>query len=514
MYPGTHALTTPDKPAVIMAGSQEVVTYRDLDRSSAQLAVALHDLGLRKGDVVAMLSDNAAECFTIYWAALRSGLYLTAINYHLTAAEAAYIARDCDAKVLIASSRLSTLAGEVRASVPEIEHAYAFGGHVEGFGSYEDLLTSAGERRLAEQPRGGDMLYSSGTTGRPKGVKPPLLPIAVDEPGDPLTGLAGQAFGFSADEVYLSPAPVYHAAPLRWCGVVHAHGGTVVVMERFAARDALAAIEKYRVTVTQMVPTMFVRLLQLDDERLGFDVSSLRLAIHAAAPCPQDVKQAMIDWWGPILVEYYASTEGNGLTLITSQEWLGKRGSVGRSMFGPVHVCADDGAELPPGEIGTVYFERETRPFEYHNDPEKTRQAEHPDHPNWTTVGDVGHVDADGYLFLADRQSFVIISGGVNIYPQEVENALTLHPMVFDVAVIGVPDTALGEQVKAVVQLKEGVEPSDALAADLIDYAQSKVAKFKAPKSVDFVSSLPRTATGKLVKRELTLRYSNAPAAT
>lgn len=514
MYPGTHALTTPDKPAVIMAGSQEVVTYRDLDRSSAQLAVALHDLGLRTGDVVAMLSDNAAECFTIYWAALRSGLYLTAINYHLTADEAAYIARDCDAKVLIASARLSTLAGEVRTSVPEIEHGYTFGGHVEGFGSYEELLASAGERRPAEQPRGSDMLYSSGTTGRPKGVKPPLLPIAVDEPGDPLTGLAGQAFGFSADEVYLSPAPVYHAAPLRWCGVVHAHGGTVVVMERFGAREALAAIEKYRVTITQMVPTMFVRLLQLDDERLDFDVSSLRLAIHAAAPCPQDVKQAMIDWWGPILVEYYSSTESNGLTLITSQEWLTKRGSVGRSMFGPVHICADDSTELPPGEIGTVYFEREARPFEYHKDAEKTHQAEHPDHPNWTTVGDMGHVDVDGYLFLADRQSFVIISGGVNIYPQEVENALTLHPVVFDVAVIGVPDSALGEQVKAVVQLKDGVEPSDALAADLIGYAQSKVAKFKAPKSVDFVTSLPRTATGKLVKRELTLRYSGAPAAT
>ncbi|MGX9670542.1 acyl-CoA synthetase [Mycobacterium sp. HM-7] len=513
MFPGTHALTTPDKAAVIMAESGRSVSYRELDDSSRQLAVALADLGLVKGDVIAMLSDNAAECFTIYWAALRSGLYLTAVNFHLTADEAAYIVDDCDAKVLFVSGRLGELAEQVRALVPGVEHAYSFGAELAGFDSYADLLASVGDQKLAEQPRGSDMLYSSGTTGRPKGIKPPLLPIRVDEPGDPITGLLGTAFGVTADDVYLSPAPIYHAAPLRWCGAIQAHGGTVVVLERFKAETMLDAIQQYRATVIQVVPTMFVRMLQLSGEaRASYDVSSLRLAVHAAAPCPPDVKQAMIDWWGPILVEYYSSTEACGFTVINSKEWLSKRGSVGRSMLGPVHICGDDGNELPSGEPGLVYFERDTRPFEYHNDPAKTKEAEHPAHDNWTTVGDIGYVDADGYLFLTDRKSFMIISGGVNIYPQEVEDALALHPAVFDVAVIGVPDPAMGQQVKAVVQLRDGVEPSDELAAQLIEHSRAKVAAFKTPKTVDFVESLPRTPTGKLVKRTLVQQYAAVPA--
>ncbi len=512
MFPGTYALTTPDKPAVIMAESGRQMTYRELDASSRQLAVALADLGLAKGDVIAMVSDNAAECFTIYWAALRSGLYLTAVNFHLTAEEAAYIVNDCNAKVLFASGELGELAEQIRASVPGVGHAYTFGAKLAGFDSYAGLLASAGDRTLADQPRGSDMLYSSGTTGRPKGIRPPLLPIQVDEPGDAITGLLGSVFGVTADDVYLSPAPIYHAAPLRWCGAIQAHGGTVVVLERFKADRTLAAIEQYGVTAVQVVPTMFVRMLQMPAaERESYDVSSLRLAIHAAAPCPADVKQAMIDWWGPILVEYYASTEACGFTVITSQEWLTKRGSVGRSMLGPVHICDDSGVELPSGEPGLVYFERDVRPFEYHNDPVKTKEAEHPDHDNWTTVGDIGYVDADGYLFLTDRKSFMIIAGGVNIYPQEVENALTLHPAVFDVAVIGVPDPALGQQVKAVVQLRDGIVPTDDLAEQLIAHARTKVAAFKAPKTVDFVDALPRTPTGKLVKRVLVDRYASPP---
>ncbi|GAA1929294.1 acyl-CoA synthetase [Nocardioides marmoribigeumensis] len=508
MYPGTYAQTTPDKAAVVMAGSGRTITYRELDDSSRQLAVALHDLGLRQGDVVAMLSDNQADCLVIYWAALRSGLYLTAINHHLTADEAAYIAGDCDATVLIASASLSSLAAEVLAATPSVEHAYAFGGQVPGFSSYDELLASAGDRRLEDQPRGGDMLYSSGTTGRPKGVKGPMLGIQVDEPGEPLAGLAGAAFGFDDTVVYLSPAPIYHAAPLRWCGVVHVYGGTVVMLERFDAETSLAMIEKHRVTVTQMVPTMFVRLLQLDEAtRSSYDVSSLRLAIHAAAPCPPDVKQAMIDWWGPILVEYYASTEGSGLTMITSPEWLEKRGSVGRSMLGPVHVCDDDGRELPPGEVGLIYFERDKQVFTYHKDPEKTAAATHPDHEFWTFFGDMGYVDEDGFLFLTDRKSFMIISGGVNIYPAEIESALTLHPAVFDVAVIGVRDPEMGEQVKAVVQVRDGVTPSPQLAEELIAHVRSRIAHYKAPRSVDFVDSLPRSATGKLVKRKLLDAY-------
>lgn len=512
MFPGVHALSTPDKPAVIMAGSGRTITYRELDENSARFARVLHDLGLRPGDVIALLSDNAPECFEIYWAALRSGLYVTAINWHLTPSEAAYIVDDCDAKVVIASAGVGELAAGVRNLAPQVEHWLAFGGEVAGYRPYADELAAAGDR-LVEQPRGSDMLYSSGTTGRPKGIKPPLLPIAVDQPGDPLTMAVGKLFGVNDSDVYLSPAPVYHAAPLRWCGAVQSYGGTVVMMEKFGAEEMLRAIEQYRVTVTQVVPTMFVRLLQLPAEvRDRYDISTLRVAVHAAAPCPPDVKRAMIDWWGPILVEYYGSTEGNGLAVVTSPEWEKKPGSVGRSVLGPVHICGEDGRVLPAGEVGSVYFERETLPFTYHKDPEKTSAAQHPEHPTWTAVGDLGYVDEDGFLFLTDRKSFVIISGGVNIYPQEVENVLTLHPAIFDVAVIGVPDPEMGQQVKAVVQLQPGVARTGEMAEEIIDYARERVARFKAPKSVDFVDTLPRTATGKLVKRELEKLYTSASA--
>ncbi|MFL6108965.1 MAG: acyl-CoA synthetase [Marmoricola sp.] len=509
MFPGTHAATNPEKPALIMAGSGRVVTYGELEERSSRLARALHDLGLRQGDVFAMLSDNAPEALEIYWAALRSGLYVTAINHNLAADEAAYIVNDCEAKVLIASTGVAVLAEAVADLTPAITARFAFGGDVPGHGSYEELIAAAGEP-LTDLPRGSDMLYSSGTTGRPKGVKPPLLPIQVNEPGDPLTGLATVAFGLNPADVYLSPAPIYHAAPLRWCGIVHATGGTVVMMEKYNPEAALRAIAEHRVTVLQMVPTMFVRLLQLPEGvRAAAEVSSLRLAVHAAAPCPPDVKQAMIDWWGPILLEYYASTEGNGMALISSSEWLDKPGSVGRSAMGPVHICDDEGVELPAGEVGTVYFERELVPFEYHKDPEKTAAAQHPAHPTWTAVGDLGYVDEDGFLFLTDRKAFMIISGGVNIYPQEIENVLTLHPAIYDVGVIGIPDPEFGEQVKAVVQLKPGFEPTDELAAELIEYVRERLAHYKAPRSVDFAESLPRTPTGKLVKGELKKKYAS-----
>jgi fatty-acyl-CoA synthase len=298
---------------------------------------------------------------------------------------------------------------------------------------------------------------------------------------------------------------------LRWCGGVQALGGTVVLMERFDAEKALAAIERYRVTVTQVVPTMFVRMLQLPEEtRASYDVSSLRLAVHAAAPCPPDVKDAMINWWGSILTEYYGATEGHGITVITTPEWDAKRGSVGKAALGVLHICDDDGDEVPPGEVGTIYFERDIVPFEYHNDPEKTAASRHPAHKNWSTVGDIGYLDTDGYLFLTDRKAFMIISGGVNIYPQEVENVLALHPKIFDVAVIGVPDPEMGEQVKAVVQVREGVAPSHRLADDIISYVRERIAHYKAPRSVDFVDELPRLPTGKLAKRVLVNRYTEA----
>ena len=512
MYPGQHARTTPDKPAVILAETGGTVTYRELEDKSAALARVLHDAGLRPGDVVAVLSDNAAEVFDVYWAAHRSGLYITAINHHLTPVEAAYIVKDSGARALIVSAALRDLALEAADQLDTVEVRLAFGGDVPGFARYEEALTTAGPP-LTERPCGAVMLYSSGTTGFPKGVKPPLPQRRVDEPGDPIVALASRVFGLGPSDVYLSPAPIYHAAPLRWCGMIQALGGTVVLMKKFDAEATLKYVEEYRVTAAQMVPTMFIRMLKLNDDiRDRYDLSTLRILIHAAAPCPVDVKQAMIDWLGPIVYEYYSSTEAHGMTFIDSKDWLSHPGSVGRSVLGELHICDDEGNELPAREIGTVYFERDRPPFEYHNDPGKTAESQHPGHPAWTTVGDLGFVDDEGYLYLADRKSFMIISGGVNIYPQEVENALALHPAVRDVAVIGVPHPDMGEEVKAVVELAEGFSGCSALGEQLIDYVRQRIAHFKAPRSVDFVDELPRTPTGKLVKNKLKEQFRTGAA--
>jgi fatty-acyl-CoA synthase len=509
MYPGAHVDLFPDKPAVVHAESGEVLTYRELEENSVRLARHLYDAGLRKGEHVALLSGNDPKVYEVYWAALRTGLYITAVNRHLSPSEISYIVNDCGARALIVSAGLADAAEQIVAQTPSVEIRLAFGGPVQGYESYEDARAAASPEPLPDQPRGADMLYSSGTTGRPKGIKQPLPDRQVgDAPGDTYTAIFGPLYGFDTETVYLSPAPLYHAAPLRFGGVVHALGGTLVIMEKFDAEQALAAIERYRVTHSQWVPTMFVRMLKLDEAvRARYDVSSLRVAVHAAAPCPVDVKRAMIDWWGPILHEYYASTEANGATFIDSEQWLRKPGSVGRAGLGTIRVCGDDGAELPTGEIGTVYFERDEIPFAYHNDPAKTAEAVHPEHPTWTTTGDIGYVDEEGYLFLTDRKAFMIISGGVNIYPQEVEDALALHPRVLDVAVIGVPDEEMGESVKAVVQPAPGVEPGPELAAELRDYLRERIAHYKVPKSFDFADDLPRTPTGKLVKGKLRQRY-------
>ncbi|MBF6183837.1 acyl-CoA synthetase [Nocardia farcinica] len=509
MYPGAHVDSFPDKPALIMAESGEVLTYRELEDNSVRLARHLRAAGLRPGDHLALLSGNDPKVYEVYWAALRSGLYITAVNRHLSPSEISYIVDDCGARALIVSAALAESAEKVVAETPAVEIRLAFGGDVPGHASYEDALAASSPEPLSDQPRGADMLYSSGTTGRPKGIKQPLPQRQVgDAPGDTYTAIFGPLYGFGTETVYLSPAPLYHAAPLRFGGVVHALGGTVVVMEKFDAEAALAAIERYRVTHSQWVPTMFVRMLKLDEQvRTRYDVSSLKVAVHAAAPCPIDVKRAMIDWWGPILHEYYASTEANGATFIDSEQWLRKPGSVGKAGLGVIRICGEDGKELPTGEVGTVYFEREDVPFAYHNDPAKTADAVHPDHPTWTTTGDIGYVDDEGYLFLTDRKAFMIISGGVNIYPQEIEDALALHPKVFDVAVIGVPDEEMGESVKAVVQPAPGADPGPDLAAELRDYLRERIAHYKVPRSFDFADDLPRTPTGKLVKGKLRARY-------
>ena len=503
MFPGTHAALTPDKPAAIMAGSGQVLTYRQLDEASLRLANVFRAAGLVRGDVVGIVTDNRLEAFEVYWAALRSGLYYTAINHHLSAEEAGYILRDAGVKALVVSAGKADLARAVRATA-EVDVALAYGGPVEGYDDYATALAAASTEPLPEQPRGSMMLYSSGTTGRPKGVRPPLSHKQVHEPGDPLVQLNHDVYGVDSDTVYLSPAPIYHSAPVKWCHSVHAYGGTVVMMERFDAEATLKAIDQYQVTHAQFVPTMLIRILKLDPEvRARYDHSSLRVAVHAAAPCPVEVKQAIIAEWGPIVWEYYGSTESLGVTIIDSEQALARPGSVGKPVLGTLHICDEDGDELPVGEIGTVYFEREYLPFRYHNDDERTKSAQHPDHPNWGTVGDLGYVDDDGYLFLTDRKAFLIISGGVNIYPQEVENALALHPSVHDVAVIGIPDDEMGEAVAAFVELPAGVQGTPELAAEIRDFVRSRIAHYKAPRTVTFVDALPRTPTGKLVKGRL-----------
>lgn len=504
MYPGTHALTNPDKPAVVMAGSGRRVTYRELDQNSNRLAHWWYDAGLRSGDSVAMLLTNVPEVLEIYWAAMRSGLYITAINYNLSPDEAAYIVEDCGARSLVVGADLADLAGAVTKRTPDVALRLAVGGEVAGFGSYTAALAGSDPTPLEHEPRGADMLYSSGTTGRPKGIKAPLPGTLIAEDGGTVAGLAAAVWNFNADTVYLSPAPMYHAAPLRFSISTQSLGGTVVMMERFDAEAALEAIGKFGITHSQWVPTMFVRMLKLDEDvRRSYDVTGLKYAIHAAAPCPVEVKEAMLGWWGPILHEYYASTESNGMTVVGPDEWRERPGTVGRPALGVLRICREDGSLCNVGEPGDVYFERDELRFTYHNDPVKTKAAQHPEHSTWTTVGDIGYADADGFLYLTDRKAFMIISGGVNIYPQEIEDALTLHPAVDDVAVLGVPDPEMGERVKAFVKAAPGAVPGPELEAELVAFLRERIAGFKLPRSWEFRTDLPRTPTGKLQKHLL-----------
>lgn len=510
MHPSRHAIATPAKPALIMADSREVTTYAALEARSNQAAHLFRSLGLRRGDVVAVFLENHPRFLEIAWGAQRSGLYLVCISSRFGPAEVAYLLEDSGARLLITSTALAPVVDSPAVRATGVR-SLTIGGVKAASASYGALISRQPLRPIDDESHGGDMLYSSGTTGRPKGVRTPLPEGPLDTP-PPIAGLACQHYGFNADTVYLCPAPLYHAAPLRWSMLVQRLGGTVVLMETFDAERALEAIEQYRVTAAQWVPTHFVRLLKLPEQtRRKFDTSSLKAAVHAAAPCPVAVKRQMIDWWGPVFHEYYAGTEANGLTGLDTAEWLRKPGSVGRSIVGEVHICDEDGEPLPVGAEGLIYFANGL-PFEYHNDPVKT--AESRNRHGWTTLGDIGRLDQDGYLFLTDRKSFTIISGGVNIYPREIEDVLVTHPRVADAAVIGAPDEEMGERVVAVVQPVDWNEAGPALAAELERHIRSQLSAIKVPRQIDFLPELPRHPNGKMYKRLIRDRYRAAATKT
>jgi long-chain acyl-CoA synthetase len=506
VHPAAIASQAPDRPAVIMARSAQRATFADLDTASNRLANLLRERDIQPAETVAIFAENHPRFLEVAWAAQRAGLYYTAINSHLTADEAAYIANDSGAGVVVSTAALAAVAVEAFSprTTPKIRVRLLLGDERDGWERYESAVDAQPSTPIADELEGDFLLYSSGTTGRPKGIKRPLS-LAPLGKGPPAAVPFLQALGFQAGDVYLCPAPLYHAAPLAWSMGAQRLGGTVVVMERFDPVEALALIEEHRVTHAQFVPTMFVRLLKLsDEERVAHDVSSLRAVVHAAAPCPVEVKRAMIDWWGPIISEYYSATEGIGATFITAHEWLAHPGSVGKAMLGVAHILDDEGNELPVGEIGTVWFSG-GYDFDYHNDPQKTAAAKDP--RGYSTVGDVGYLDAEGYLYLTDRKAFMIISGGVNIYPQEAENVLITHPQVLDVGVIGVPDPEMGEAVKAVVQPVQWEDAGPELEAELISYCRDRLAAYKCPRSVDFDKELPRLDTGKLYKQRLRTKY-------
>ena len=484
------------KAALVMGGSGLEWTFGELQCRIDQAVAMLAAHGLRFGDHIAVLFANEPELFPVVWAAQRTGLYYTPVNWHLTADEAAYIVADCGARVLFASPTHRELTERITAAVPAVVPVITGVESAPGPADDGRAGRPAGHGDLPQAWEGFAMFYSSGTTGRPKGIARPAVRTPIGATG-PIDELMRRLYGLGPDSVYLSTGPLYHAAPLGWSTAAQRAGGTAVVMERFDPLQTLELIERYRVTHVQFVPTMMRRLLRLPDEdRRRYDLSSLRTVIHAAAPCPVDLKREIIDWLGPIVWEYYAGSEGNGYFAIDSADWLAHPGSVGRAMYGTPHVLDDEGAELPPGEIGTIWFEG-TAAFAYHNDAEKTAGAFND--KGWSTLGDVGRLDADGYLYLSDRRVDLIISGGVNIYPQEIENVLTAHPAVFDAAVVGVPDEEMGQRVVAVVQAEPGADFD--LGEQLLAHCRARLAGFKCPREIVFADELPRLPSGKLLRR-------------
>jgi long-chain acyl-CoA synthetase len=506
MYPGKYAQIHPDRPAFIMASTGEAVSYAQLEARSNRLAHLLRAQGLRRLDHCAIFMENNDRYLECCAAGERSGLYYTCTNSYLTAEELAYILQNSQAKVLITSVSRSAVAQEALASCPDVKLALLADGPAHGpFQSLVELTAPLPDTPIADETLGTPMLYSSGTTGRPKGILRPLPEQPASQPL-PLFNFLNTLWRYRQDMIYLSPAPLYHSAPQAAVAITIRNGGTVVIMEKFDPEQYLALVQRYRVTHSQLVPTMFSRMLKLPEAvRTRYDLSSLEIAIHAAAPCPAQVKEQMIQWWGPIIHEYYGATEGLGFTACDSAEWLAHRGTVGRVLLGELHILDEQMKPLPKGVPGEIWFKTAT-PFEYFNDAEKTRSSRSPD-GLMSTVGDVGYVDEDGFLYLTDRSTFMIISGGVNIYPQECENLLITHPKVADAAVFGVPNEDLGEEVKAVVQPMPGIAPNASFAQELIEFCAQHLARMKVPRSVDFMDELPRLPTGKLYKKALREKY-------
>ncbi|WP_407646489.1 acyl-CoA synthetase [Henriciella aquimarina] len=504
MHVHNQAARNPDKTAYRMVPSGETVSFADLERKSNQCAHLMRACGLHRGDVIAILLENHPRYFEIALSAERSGLYFTGISTHLSASEAGYIVDDSDAKLLFASSKTLPLAREIIADRSDIILFIVDGDDAELGRNYLSERDAQPGTPIADESMGTPMLYSSGTTGRPKGVKFDLPEARIDEM-DSLTNLAVSGFGFTEGMVYLCPAPLYHSAALRWSLSALKVGGTVIVMEKFDAQRALETIESEKVTHSQWVPTHFIRMMKLPDAvRSRYDHSSQQVVIHAAAPCPVAVKEAMIEWWGPIIHEFYAGTEFNGMTMITPDEWLEHKGSVGKAKFGTIHIMSEDGKELPARSEGLIYFEGGNK-FSYHKDEKKTQSSYN--EQGWSTLGDIGWVDEDGYLYLTDRKSFMIISGGVNIYPQEIEDVIVTHPKVADVAVIGAPDPDLGERLVAIVQPMSMSDAGDALSEDIQAHVLAHLGRIKLPRQIDFTEELPRLPTGKLYKRILRDKY-------
>jgi long-chain acyl-CoA synthetase len=503
-----HADAHPDRPAVILHPSGKQVSFAEMEARANRLAHRFRRAGLVEGDTVAVLMENNEHLHTVMWAVRRSGLYYAVINTHLTPPEAAYIIDNSGAKAVIGSQAMRKvcegLAEHLPSGLPDL--LMIADGDLDGWQRYPECLADEPVTPIADEIEGDLLQYSSGTTGRPKGIRRELAHLPPTEAPNMLSVLL-TAIGIDGDSTYISPAPLYHTAPCLWTMSAHAMGVTVVVLEKFDPELCLDAMQRYDVTHGQFVPAMFVRMLKLPESvRYSYDLSSLKRVVHAAAPCPVDIKKQMLEWWGPIVDEYYSSSEGAGITFISADDWVKHPGSVGKPLLGVAHIVDENGDDVPAGQPGQVYFDMGPVAFVYHNDPEKT--AESRDRHGWVTVGDVGYLNEDGYLFLTDRKHHMIISGGVNIYPQEAENLLVTHPKVLDAAVFGIPDAEMGQRVKGVVQTVDQVDATEVFAEELLAWLRERLAHYKCPRSISFEAQLPRTDTGKLYKQELINRYS------